>query len=64
MGIELLTERYKSRIADTLSCYDGIIIQGTLPKRRHAQGMTEVFYTHFFPENPGCQRLRHLRGVA
>ncbi len=31
MGIELLTERYKSQIAGLLSCYDRIIIQGTVP---------------------------------
>jgi len=41
VGIELLTERYKSRIAGTLSYYDRIIIQGTLPKWCYAQGMTE-----------------------
>jgi hypothetical protein len=46
VAIELLTERYKSRIAGILSCYDRIIIQGTLPKWCYAQGMTEYFYAH------------------
>ena len=35
MGIELLTERYKDQIAGVLSCYDRIIIQGTVPGLDH-----------------------------
>jgi len=31
MGVELLTERHKDQIAGILSCYDRIIIQGTVP---------------------------------
>ena len=46
MGIELLTERYNNQIAGTLSCYDRIIIQGTLPKWCYAGGMTNYFYEH------------------
>lgn len=46
MGIELLTERYRRQIAGVLSCYDRIIIQGTVPGWCYAQGMTEYFYTH------------------
>jgi len=46
MGVELLTERYQSQIAGVLSCYDRIIIQGTLPKWCYAQGMTDYFYEH------------------
>lgn len=46
MGIELLTERYRSQIAGALSCYDRIIIQGTVPGWCYARGMTEYFYTH------------------
>jgi len=44
VGIELLTERYKSQIAGLLSCYGRIIIQGTVPGWRYAQGMTDYFY--------------------
>src|SRR5258708_1140646 len=46
MGIELLTERYNNQIAGILSCYDRIIIQGTLPKWCYAGGMTNYFYEH------------------
>ena len=46
MGIEILTERYKSQIAGVLSCYDRIIIQGTVPGWCDAQGMTDYFYAH------------------
>ena len=46
MGIELLTERYKSQIAGVLSCYDRIIMQGTVPGWCYAQGMTDYFYAH------------------
>lgn len=44
MGNELLTQRYRSQIAGVLSCYDRIIIQGTLPKWCYAQGMTGYLY--------------------
>jgi len=46
MGVELLTERYQSQIAGVLSCYDRIIIQGTIPKWCYAKGMTDYFYEH------------------
>src|SRR5437016_3167059 len=46
MGVELLTERYQSQIAGVLSCYDRIIIQGTVPKWCYAKGMTDYFYEH------------------
>ena len=46
MGAELLTERYQSQIAGVLSCYDRIIIQGTIPKWCYAKGMTDYFYEH------------------
>jgi hypothetical protein len=43
VGVELLTERYQKQIAGVLSCYDRIIIQGTVPKWCYASGMTEYF---------------------
>jgi hypothetical protein len=46
MGVELLTERYKGQIAGVLSCYDRIIIQGTVPGWCYASGMTDYFYGH------------------
>jgi hypothetical protein len=36
----LLTERYRERLARVLSCYDRIIVTGTLPGAWYAQGMT------------------------
>ena len=35
----LLTERYRERLAGVLSCYDRIIVTGTLPGACYAQGM-------------------------
>jgi hypothetical protein len=46
MGVELLTERRKDEIAGVLSCYDRIIIQGTVPGWCYAGGMTDYFYKH------------------
>ena len=31
MGLTLLTERHAEQIAGVLSCYDRVIVQGTLP---------------------------------
>jgi hypothetical protein len=42
MGIELLAARYIEQIAGVLSCYDGIIIQGTVPGWCFATGMTRL----------------------
>lgn len=42
----LLTERYKDKIAGVLSCFDRIILQGTLPGWCFAKGMTEFLYVH------------------
>jgi hypothetical protein len=46
MGVELLTERYQDQIAGVLSCYDRIIIQGTVPGWCYASGMSEYCYKH------------------
>jgi hypothetical protein len=35
-----VTERYRERLAGVLSCYDRIIVTGTLPGACYAQGMT------------------------
>ena len=41
----LLTERYKDQIAGVLSCYDRIIIHGTVPGWCFDQGMTSFLYS-------------------
>ncbi len=38
----LLTERYSDRLAGVLSCYDRILITGTLPGACFAEGMTKI----------------------
>jgi len=40
MAIELLTDRHGKQIAGVLSCYDRLIVQGTLPIFCYADGMT------------------------
>ena len=40
MDIELLTERYAFEIAGVLSCWDRVLVFGTLPKICFAAGMT------------------------
>ncbi len=37
---EMLTDRYEERLAGVLSCYDQIMITGTLPGACYAAGMT------------------------
>lgn len=39
-----LTERYRDRLAGVLSCYDRIVITGTLPGVCYAGGMTSFLY--------------------
>jgi len=41
----LITERYRDRIAGILSCYDRIVIQGTLPGWCYDQGMSAFLYS-------------------
>jgi hypothetical protein len=38
----LLTDRYGDRLAGVLSCYDRIVITGTLPGACFAEGMTRI----------------------
>jgi len=42
--MELLTDRYKEEISGELSCYDRIILKGTLPTICYAEGMTGYLY--------------------
>jgi len=39
-----LEERYDERIAGVLSCWDRIVVTGTLPTVCHAGGMTNFLY--------------------
>ena len=41
---QMLTERYRDRLSGVLSCYDRIVITGTLPAICYAQGMTSFLY--------------------
>jgi hypothetical protein len=41
MGLMLLTERHAEQVAGVLSCYDRLIVQGTLPIFCYADGMTK-----------------------
>ena len=41
-----LEDRYDERIAGVLSCYDRIVITGTLPTVCYAEGMTRFLYAH------------------
>jgi len=42
--MELLTERYKTEISCVLSCYDRLILSGTIPEISYSQGMTKYMY--------------------
>jgi len=44
MGLQLLTERRSAQIVGVLSCYDRMLIQGTLPGLCYAEGMTGYLY--------------------
>jgi hypothetical protein len=41
-----LTERYGERIAGVLSCYDRVVVTGTLPGVCYAEGMTRFLYAN------------------
>lgn len=43
---QLLTERYRDRLTGVLSCYDRIVITGTLPQACYAAGMTSFLNAH------------------
>lgn len=44
--MSLLTDRYSAQIEGVLSCYDRVVITGTLPQLCYAQGMTSYLYNH------------------
>jgi len=42
----LLTDRYAAQIAGVVSCYDRIVITGTLPGVCYAEGMAAYLRAH------------------
>lgn len=56
-----LTERYDDQIAGTLSCYDRVVITGTIPVICYAEGMTRFLYAkgiRIFDYPPFAMTLR------
>ena len=43
--MEILTTTYKDKIKGTLSCFDRIILTGTIPEICYSQGMTSYLYS-------------------
>jgi len=41
-----LTDRYSANLHGVLSCYDRLIVTGTLPGACYAGGMTSFLYAH------------------
>jgi hypothetical protein len=44
--VSSLSERYEGRIAGVLSCYDRVVVTGTLPGICYAEGMTRFLYVN------------------
>jgi hypothetical protein len=45
MAATALTDRYAANLQGVLSCYDRIIVTGTLPGACYAGGMTSFLYS-------------------
>ncbi len=43
--MELLTEKYQDKISGVISCFDRIVITGTIPGICYSQGMTSYLYS-------------------
>ena len=56
-----LEERYDNRIAGVLSCYDRVVITGTLPTVCYAEGMTRLLRTRGIPIFDYPAFARHVR---
>lgn len=46
MAAAALTERYAANLHGVLSCFDRLIVTGTLPGACYAEGMTRFLYAH------------------
>ena len=44
--VSALVERYSDRISGVLSCYDRVVVTGTLPTVCYANGMTRFLYAY------------------
>ena len=44
--MKLLTEKYNDQIKGIISCYDRVVVQGTLPYFCYAEGMTSFLYAN------------------
>ncbi len=58
----LLTDRYADQIQGVYSCYDRVVIQGTLPGFCYAEGMTSYLYANnirMFDYPKFADSLRH-----
>ena len=44
--MKLLTEKYNDQIKGVISCYDRVVIQGTLPYFCYAEGMTSFLFAN------------------
>ena len=56
-----LTQRHDDRIAGVLSCYDQVVVTGTLPTVCYADGMTRFLYAggiHIFDYPAFASTLR------
>jgi hypothetical protein len=76
--VPLLTDRYAAQIAGVISCYDRLIIMGTLPGVCYAEGMAAYLrahdiplfdYAHFVEPlraeiRQNAERLAHEQGLA
>jgi hypothetical protein len=62
MGLVLMTQRHQDQIAEMLSCYDRILVFGTLPKVCYADGKTSYLYApqvRIFDYPRFAEPLRH-----
>lgn len=60
--MKLLTDQYAQDIKGILSCYDRVVITGTVPQICYAKGMTEWLYTHrirIFDYPQFADQIRH-----
>ncbi len=57
---ESIIARYHDRLSGVLSCYDRIIITGTIPGACYAAGMTSFLYMHKTSITRQLLRLRKL----
>jgi len=60
----LLTDRYAAQIAGVVSCYDRIVIMGTLPGVCYAEGMATYLHGPVLARNPALADHLLARAVG